>query len=107
MQRQMHMMLPQNLAFQQQQQQQWNKMQRRQPSTPRASGLASENRPMVNVKIENPSELPMDSMLSAINKQQQNMQFRQQQMAMANQHPQSSQQLKQLASLQIPQVQTP
>lgn len=96
--RQMHMTLPQNLAFQQQQQQQW-KLQRRQPSTPRGSGLTSENRPMVDVKIENTSDMPMDSMLGVINKQQ----LYRQQMAMATHHPQAGHQLKQL---QIPQVQT-
>ncbi|XP_058069408.1 uncharacterized protein LOC131218704 isoform X2 [Magnolia sinica] len=101
---QLHMFHPQNLALQQQQQ--WNKLQRRQPSTPRsAAGLTSEkDRPVVEVKIENTSELPIDGTFSAINRQQ--FQLRQQQMPMVNSHAQSSHQFKQLTSLQIPQLQT-
>ncbi|KAG9440193.1 hypothetical protein H6P81_020358 [Aristolochia fimbriata] len=101
-QRQMHMLHPQNLAFQQQ----WDKLRKRQPSTPRGSTVlnSERDRPMMEVKIENPSEIPMDtSTLASINRQQ--LQFRQQQLAMANHQAQSSHQFKQLASLQVPQMQ--
>ncbi|XP_068654916.1 uncharacterized protein [Aristolochia californica] len=102
-QRQMHMLHPQNLAFQQQQ---WDKLRKRQPSTPRGSTVmnSERDRPMMEVKIENPSEIPMDSStLASINRQQ--FQFRQQQMPLANHQAQSGHQFKQLASLQVPQMQ--
>ncbi|KAL5988453.1 hypothetical protein ACLOJK_036217 [Asimina triloba] len=102
--RQMHMLHPHNVALQQQQ---WSKLQRRQPSTPRgAPTMASDkDRPMVEVKLENNPEMPMDSTFGAISRQQ--LHLRHQQMAMANHHAQPGHQLKQLSSLQIPQLQTP
>ncbi|XP_077223912.1 uncharacterized protein LOC143857370 isoform X1 [Tasmannia lanceolata] len=100
-QRQMHMLHPQNLAMQQQQ---WDKLRRRQPSTPRTSSMISDkDRPMVEVKIENASEFPIDSTLGAVNKHQ--LQLRHQQMVMANHHTQSGHQFNQLTPLQIPQLQ--
>lgn len=109
--RQMHpqmqqMVHPQNLAFQQQQ---LERMRRRQPSTPRPVMDVDKDRPMVQVKIENPSELPMDgNAFNAIHSRHPQMQFRQQQIAaMSNLHAQSSNQLRQLASMQVPQMQTP
>lgn len=100
------MVHPQNLAFQQQQQ--WERMRQRQPSTPRPG--MDNIKPLVEVKLENPAEFPIDSnALTAINaRHHPQLQFRQQQIAaMSNFHPQSSNQFRQLASLQIPQVQTP
>ncbi|KAL7192608.1 hypothetical protein ACSBR2_024431 [Camellia fascicularis] len=97
---------PQNLDFQQQQQ--WERMRQRQPSTPRAG--MDNIKPLVEVKLENPAEFPIDSnALTAINaRHHPQLQFRRQQIAaMSNFHPQSSNQFRQLASLQIPQVQTP
>ncbi|KAG0470863.1 hypothetical protein HPP92_017563 [Vanilla planifolia] len=105
LQRQMHpqlnMLHPQNMpAFQSQQQ--LEKMRRRQVSTPRGSMMIMDkDQPMADVKIENMMEGPIDAnTFNALSKQQ--MQLRQQQMAMAN-HNQSSQHFKQLQqSLQIP-----
>ncbi|THF98349.1 hypothetical protein TEA_022587 [Camellia sinensis var. sinensis] len=100
------MVHPQNLAFQQQQQ--WERIRQRQPSTPRPG--MDNIKPLVEVKLENPAEFPIDSnALTAINaRHHPQLQFRQQQIAaMSNFHPQSSNQFRQLASLQIPQVQTP
>eukprot|EP00262_Sarcandra_glabra_P000427 TRINITY_DN10502_c0_g2_i1.p1 TRINITY_DN10502_c0_g2~~TRINITY_DN10502_c0_g2_i1.p1 ORF type:complete len:143 (-),score=23.99 TRINITY_DN10502_c0_g2_i1:33-461(-) len=99
---QMHMLHPQNLALQQLQ---WDKMRRQQASTPRSSNMTPEKeRSMVQVKIENISEPPIDSTFSGVNKHQ--MQYRNQQMAMGNHHAQPGHQYKQLSSLQIPQLQT-
>lgn len=112
MQPQQQMVHPQNLAFQQQQ-----LMRRRQQVTPRPGmNVNMENvRPLVEVKLENPSEFPMDSnpfgTMNARHPQMQ--QFRQQQQqqqqiaALSNFHPQPTTQFRQLASAQIPQVQTP
>ncbi|XP_043712028.1 uncharacterized protein LOC122660843 isoform X2 [Telopea speciosissima] len=100
---QMQMMHPQNMAFQQQQ---GDRMQRHQPSTPRSVMSMDKERPMLEVKIENPTDLPMDGN-SMVNGRHPQMQFRQQQMGgMANLPAQSRHQFKQLASLQIPQLQT-
>ncbi|KAK9136153.1 hypothetical protein Syun_015483 [Stephania yunnanensis] len=88
-----------NIALQQQQQQQqqqqlqWERMRRRQPTTPRAGMNADKDRPMVEVKVENTSESPLDAnTFASINNRQPQMQFRQQQMAaaMATLHAQSS-----------------
>ncbi|XWS41664.1 hypothetical protein CRYUN_Cryun17cG0101900 [Craigia yunnanensis] len=110
MQQLQQMILPQNLTFQQQQQQQQQleKLHRRHPSTSRTVTDMDKDRSMVQVKIENPSELPMDSnAFNPINRHPQ-MQFRQQQLAaISNMHAQSSNQLRQLMSPQIPQMQTP
>lgn len=107
--RQMHpqmqqMVHSQNLAFQQQQQ--WDRMRRRQPATPRPGMDMDKDKPLVQVKLENPSELPLDSnAYNNINTRQ--IQFRQQQIAaMSNLHAQPGNQFRQLASLQIPQIQT-
>lgn len=103
---QMNMLLhPQNIAFQQQQQQ-WDKLRRRQASTPRGSMMAvDKDSPMAEVKIESVTEGPTEAnTFGSINKQQ--MQMRQQQMAMGNQPGQSAQQhFKQLQSIQVPQLQ--
>ncbi|KAA8530741.1 hypothetical protein F0562_005325 [Nyssa sinensis] len=100
---------PPNLALQQQQQ--WERMRRRQPSTPRPGKNMNmdKERPLVEVKIENPSDFPMDSnAFTTMNARNPQLQFRQQQIAaMSNFNAQSSNQFRQLASLQMPQVQTP
>ncbi|XP_041020484.1 uncharacterized protein LOC121262137 [Juglans microcarpa x Juglans regia] len=110
--RQMHPQMqqivhPQNLAFQQQQQQLAERMRRRQPSTPRPVMDIEKDRPMVQVKIENPTELPMDgNALNSINARHTQMQFRPQQVAsMSNLHAPGSQ-FRQMSSLQMPQIQT-
>ncbi|XP_048233178.1 uncharacterized protein LOC8273703 isoform X2 [Ricinus communis] len=110
--RQMHpqmqqMVHPQNLAFQQQQQ--LERMRRRQPSTPRPAMDIDKDRPMVQVKIENPSELPMDgNAFNPMHSRHPQMQFRQQQLAaISSLQAQSSNQFRQLASMQVPQVQSP
>ncbi|XP_050205606.1 uncharacterized protein LOC126655452 isoform X2 [Mercurialis annua] len=112
--RQMHpqmqqqMVHPQNLTFQQQQQ--LERMHRRQQSTPRPAMDMDKDRPLVQVKLENPSELPMDG--NAYNgihsRHPQMQQFRQQQLAaMSNVQAQSSNQFRQLTSMQIPQMHSP
>ncbi|CAK7339641.1 unnamed protein product [Dovyalis caffra] len=108
--RQMHpqmqsMVHPQNLAFQQQQ---LERMRRRQASTPRPGMDVDKDKPLVQVKVENPPESPMDNnAFNAFHSRQSQMQYRQQQIAaMSNLHSQSSNQLRQLASLQAPQMQT-
>ncbi|OMO56288.1 hypothetical protein CCACVL1_26650 [Corchorus capsularis] len=110
--RQMHpqmqqMVHPQNLTIQQQQQ--LERMRRRHPSTPRPVMDMDKDRPMVQVKLETPSELPMDNnAFNTMNVRHPQMQFRQQQLAaMSNMHPQSSNQYRQLMSSQIPQMQSP
>ena len=91
---------PQNMTFQQQQ-------RRRQPSTPRAGMDVEKDRPMVQVKIENPSELPLENTFNSINARHPQMQFRPQQIAaMSNLHAQPGSQFRQSTSLQIPQIQT-
>uniref|UniRef100_A0A5B7AW21 Bromodomain associated domain-containing protein n=1 Tax=Davidia involucrata TaxID=16924 RepID=A0A5B7AW21_DAVIN len=91
--------------------QQWDRMRRGQPSTPRPGMNMSmeKERPLVEVKIENPSDFPMDSnAFTTINTRHPQLQFRQPQIAaMSNFQAQSGNQFKQLASLQIPQVQMP
>ncbi|XP_022775027.1 uncharacterized protein LOC111317008 isoform X2 [Durio zibethinus] len=111
--RQMHpqmqqMVHPQNLTFQQQQQ--LERMRRHQQSTPHHVMETDKDRPMVQVKIENPSELPMESnVFTPINTRHPQMHYRQRQLAaMSNMHAQaqSSNQFRQLMSPQIPQMQT-
>ncbi|TQD97083.1 hypothetical protein C1H46_017320 [Malus baccata] len=114
--RQMHPQVQQiahskNVPLQQQQQQQLERMRRRQPSTPRTGMDMEKDRPMVQVKIEAPSELPMDgNAFNSFNSRHPQMQFRQQQippmsnLTMSNVHAQSGNQFRQMAS-QIPQVQ--
>ncbi|KAB5524687.1 hypothetical protein DKX38_022436 [Salix brachista] len=109
--RQMHpqmqpMVHPQNFTFQQQQQ--LERMRRRQPSTPRPGMDMDKDKPLVQVKVENPPESPLDNnAFNAFQSRQPQMQFRQQHIAaMSNLHAQSTNQLRQLASLQVPQMQT-
>lgn len=100
---------PQNLTFQQQpQQQQLDRIRRRQPSTPRPVMDVEKDRPMVQVKIENQSELPMDgNSFNTISARHPQMQLRAQQIAaMSNLHAQTGTPFRQMTSLQIPQVQT-
>lgn len=100
-----------NVPFQQQQQ--IERMRRRQPSTPRAGMDMVQDRPMVQVKIETPSELPIDSnAFNSFNSRPPQMQFRQQQIpamsnpTMQNVPAQSGNQFRQLTSSQIAQIQT-
>ncbi|KAG6645714.1 hypothetical protein CIPAW_08G141000 [Carya illinoinensis] len=108
--RQMHPQMqqiihPQNPAFQQQQQH-LERMRRRQPSTRTVMDMGKD-RPMVQVKIENPTELPMDgNALNSINARHPQMQFPPQQIAsMSNLHAPGSQ-FRQISSIQMPQIQT-
>lgn len=101
--------LSKNVPFQQQQP--LERMRRRQASTPRAGMDMDKDRPMVQVKIEAPSELPMDgNAFYGLNNRNLQM-FRQQHipamsnLTMPNVHPQSGNQFRQMASLQIPQMQ--
>ena len=107
-QQQQQQQLQQQQLQQQQQQQQLERMRRRQQSTPRPGMEIDKDRPLVQVKIEAPSELPMDSnFFNNFNNRHPQMQFRQQQMAaMSNVHGQSSNQFRQMGSMQIPQMQT-
>ena len=103
------MVHPQNLTFQQQQQ--WERMQRRQPSTPRP-GLnmnMGKERPMEQVKIENPFDFPMDNntfgTINTTHPQTQLQQYRQQQLAaMSSLQAQSGNQFRPMSPLQIPQT---
>lgn len=99
---------------QQQQQQQLERMRRRQPSTPRPGMDVDKDRPLVQVKIEQPSELAMDNTsFNNFNSRYSQMQLRQQQLAampnfpMSNVHGQPSNQFRQIPSVQMPQMQTP
>ncbi|KAJ0041025.1 hypothetical protein Pint_27705 [Pistacia integerrima] len=95
---------PQNLALQLQQQH-LERMRKRQPTNPHPGMDMDKDRPTVTAKVENSSELQMDANpLNAVNPRQSQMQFRQQ---LSNLHSKSSNQLRQLASVQIPQLQTP
>ncbi|XP_052190837.1 uncharacterized protein LOC127800328 [Diospyros lotus] len=99
----------QNLAFQQQQQLERMRRRQQQAATRPGMNMNMENvRPLVEVKIENP-EFPIESnAFGSMNPQIQLRQFRQQQLAaLSNFNPQASSQFRQLASLQIPQAQTP
>lgn len=105
-----------NMAFQQQQQQQQQnqqqleRMRRRQATTSRPVVEMEKDRPLVQVKLEAPSELPMDNIYNTINNSRhpQLQQFRQQQLAaMSNFHPQSSNQFRQMGSPPIPSIQSP
>lgn len=113
--RQMHpqmqqMVHPSNLTFQQQQQLQLERMRRRQPATPRPGmDVDKEQRPLVQVKIEQQSEMPMDSnAFNTMNARHPQMQFRQHQFAaMTNLQAQSNNQYRQIMSPQISQMQSP
>ncbi|XP_041018984.1 uncharacterized protein LOC121260945 isoform X4 [Juglans microcarpa x Juglans regia] len=91
-----------------QQQQQLDRMRRRQPSTPRPVMDMEKDKPMVQVKIENPAELPLDgNTFNSISARHGQIQFRPQQIAaMPNLHAQPGSQLRQIPSLQMPQIQT-
>ncbi|KAA8546695.1 hypothetical protein F0562_003074 [Nyssa sinensis] len=84
-------------------------MRRCQPSTPRPGMNIDKEKSLVEVKIENPSDFPMDgNNFTAINNRHPQLQFRQQQIAaMSNFQAQPVNQFKQLPSIQIPEVQTP
>lgn len=93
-------------------QQQLERIRRNQSATPRPAMEMDKDRPMVQVKIENPPEIPMDgNSFNSFSNRHPQMQFRPQQMAalsniaMSNVHGQTSNQFRQMASLQIPQVQ--
>ncbi|CAL5191564.1 unnamed protein product [Lathyrus oleraceus] len=109
MQRQIHPQMQQmisshSLTFQQQQQLQLERMRNHQ-SNPRPAMDVNKEKPLVQVKIENSSDLPSDG--NAFNSRHPQMQFRQQQLAaMSNFHPQSNTQFRQMSSLQTPQMQS-
>ncbi|XP_028770110.1 uncharacterized protein LOC114727581 [Neltuma alba] len=99
-----------NVAFQQQQQQQQlERMRRRQAPTPRPVVDMDKDRPLVQVKLEAPSDLPMDTnTYNAINARHPQMQFRQQQLAaLSSFHSQANNQFRQMGSPQIPSMQSP
>lgn len=119
-QRQMHpqmqqMVNPQSL---QQQQQLLERMRKRQVTSPRPDMGMEKDRPLVQVKLENPSEMAVDgnafNPMNPRHQQQMQQQFRQQQQiaALSNMQQQQQQQqpgynqFRQLASMQIPQMQT-
>jgi hypothetical protein len=114
-QRQMHpqmqqMVNPQNF----QQQQQLERMRRRPVTSPRPNMDMEKDRPLVQVKLENPSEMAVDgnafNPMNPRHQQQLQQQLRQQQQiaAMSNMQQQPGyNQFRQLASMQIPQMQTP
>ncbi|ESQ31300.1 hypothetical protein EUTSA_v10003865mg [Eutrema salsugineum] len=109
MQRQMHPQMQQMVnphTFQQQQQ--MERMRRRQVTSPRPNIDMEKDRPLVQVKLENPSEMAVDgNAFNPMNPRHQ--QIRQQQIAaMSNLQQQPGyNQFRQLASMQIPQMQTP
>ncbi|KAL5078953.1 hypothetical protein RYX36_007374 [Vicia faba] len=110
MQRQMHPQMQQminshSLTFQQQQQLQLERMRNLQSNSRPAMDVNKE-KPLVQVKIENTSDLPSDG-TTFINSRHPQMQFRQQQLAaMSNLHPQSNTQFRQMNSVQTPQMQS-
>lgn len=119
--RQMHNQMVHSLQQQQQQMVhpiQWDRMRRRQPSsTPRpvmnmSSNMNVDNesqRSMVEVKLENPSDFPIDNNAAAfapMNYRNPQMQFRQQQFAAISAfQAQTGNQFRPMASVQIPQLQ--
>lgn len=109
------MVNPQSL---QQQQQLLERMRKRQVTSPRPNMDMEKDRPLVQVKLENPSEMGVDgnafNPMNPRHQQQIHQQFRQQQQqiaALSNMQQQQQQpgynQFRQLASMQIPQMQTP
>ncbi|XP_060213148.1 uncharacterized protein LOC132640551 [Lycium barbarum] len=91
-----------------------NLVRRRQQLTPRPGMSMNMNidkdRPLVDVKLEHPTDFPMDN--NAFNamaaRQPQMQQFRQQQIAaMSSPYAQNTNQFRPMTSLQIPQVQSP
>ncbi|KAK6923845.1 Bromodomain associated domain [Dillenia turbinata] len=100
-----HMVVPpQNLALQQQQQ--WERMRRRQQLAPRPVLNVDKDRPMVEVKLEHPSELPLENnAFTTINARHPQLQFQQQSLAtVQNLHAQTNNQFRQMSSLQLPQT---
>ncbi|KAK9074896.1 hypothetical protein SSX86_003215 [Deinandra increscens subsp. villosa] len=125
-QRQMHNQIGHTLQQQQQhmvhplqQQQHWDRMRRRQPSTSRpvmnmgghmnVDNESQSQRSMVEVKLENPPEFPMDNNAASfptMNYRNPPMQYRQQQFASISAfQAQSNNQFRPMASVQIPQLQ--
>ncbi|KAL3369161.1 hypothetical protein AABB24_009797 [Solanum stoloniferum] len=97
-----------------QQQQHLERLRRRQQLTPRPGMSMNMNidkdRPLVEVKLEHPTDFPMDN--NAFNamtaRQPQMQQFRQQQIAaLSSTYAQNTNQFRPMSSLQIPQVQSP
>lgn len=101
------MIHPQNLTLQQQQQQQFERMrQRAAASSPRPVMNMDKDRPMVQVKLENPPDLPMDSnTFNAINSRQAQIQ-RQQIAAFQRIMGPSVSQMRQPTSLHMPPLQS-
>ncbi|CAN4097323.1 unnamed protein product [Withania somnifera] len=100
----------QNLTHQQQQQ--LERMRRRQQLTPRpgmSMNMNIENdRPLVEVKLEHPTDFPMDNNAFNTVRQTQMQQFRQQQIAaMSSPYAQNTNQFRPVSSVQIPQVHSP
>lgn len=102
----------QYIAFQQQQQ--WERLRRQQQLTARPSMNSNMNiendRPMVQVKMENPSDFPLDNnAFTAMNaRNPQVHQLRQQQLAaISTLHAQANNAFRPMNSLQIPQIQSP
>lgn len=111
---QMQQMINSQNLTPQQQQLLLERMRRRQQLTPRPGMSMNMNidkdRPVVQVKLEHPTDFPMDN--NAFNamaaRQPQMQQFRQQQIAaMSSPYAQNTNQFRPVASLQIPQVQSP
>ncbi|OIT03116.1 PREDICTED: uncharacterized protein LOC109225267 [Nicotiana attenuata] len=111
---QMQQMLNSQNLTPQQQQLLVERMRRRQQLTPRPGMSMNMNidkdRPVVQVKLEHPTDFPMDN--NAFNamaaRQPQMQQFRQQQIAaISSPYAQNTNQFRPMASLQIPQVQSP
>ncbi|XP_075489261.1 LOW QUALITY PROTEIN: uncharacterized protein LOC142528064 [Primulina tabacum] len=101
---------PQFLAFQQQQQ--WERMRRRQAAPRPAMNMnMDKDRPLVQVKMEAPSDFPLDTnALTAINSRhpQLQQQLRQQQLAaISSLHSQANNPFRPMTSLQIPQIPSP
>ncbi|CAH9070168.1 unnamed protein product [Cuscuta epithymum] len=115
---QMHMINsnPQNPTLQQPQQH-LERMRRRQQPNPRSVNMGmnanvniDKDRPLVEVKLENPSDFPMNNnnALNVRNAQLIEMHLRQQHLAaMQSTHPQTGNQFKPMANPQIPQVHSP
>lgn len=102
------MVQPHNLALQQmQRQQQLERMHRLQQSNPRPGMDMDKDQAMLQVNIENRSEMPMDP-VHAVNTRPSHMQLRQQQLnAMSSFHAQTNNPFRPSMSVQIPQMQTP
>ncbi|KAL4180187.1 hypothetical protein AMTRI_Chr13g90860 [Amborella trichopoda] len=87
----------------------WDRLRRKQPLTPRGSNVGLEReRPTVEVKVENSTDLPIDYAYGANQLIKQNQfQWKQQQLQLKlqPQQQQQQQQFKHLASLQIPHAQ--